>query len=243
MGPLLAYPGLESVPGPVDLVVVAVPKERVPEALEAAGRRGARGAIVLTTGFTPKEAQALADKARRLGMRLLGPGSLGLVHTHPGVRLAAGLAPLPKEGVLAISSQSGTLGRAVLAFAEEMGLGVASFVSLGAKADISSNDLLQFWEEDERTRVILLYLEHFGNPRRFSRLARRIGKKSPSWRSTPPATPWSGPSSPRRGWCGPTAWRRPLTWPSFWPRAPYRRTGGCASSPTPPAPPTWPSRP
>ena len=90
VGPLLAYPGLESVPGPVDLVVVAVPKERVPEALEAAGRRGARGAIVLTTGFTPKEAQALADKARRLGMRLLGPGSLGLVHTHPGVRLAAG---------------------------------------------------------------------------------------------------------------------------------------------------------
>ena len=179
VGPLLAYPGLESVPGPVDLVVVAVPKERVPEALEAAGRRGARGAIVLTTGFTPKEAQALADKARRLGMRLLGPGSLGLVHTHPGVRLAAGLAPLPKEGVLAISSQSGTLGRAVLAFAEEMGLGVASFVSLGAKADISSNDLLQFWEEDERTRVILLYLEHFGNPRRFSRLARRIGKKKP----------------------------------------------------------------
>ena len=176
---LLAYHGLESVPGPVDLVVVAVPKERVPEALEAAGRRGARGAIVLTTGFTPKEAQALADKARRLGMRLLGPGSLGLVHTHPGVRLAAGLAPLPKEGVLAISSQSGTLGRAVMAFAEEMGLGVASFVSLWAKADISSNDLLQFWEEDERTRVILLYLEHFGNPRRFSRLARRIGKKKP----------------------------------------------------------------
>ncbi len=179
VGPLLAYPSLESVPGPVDLAVIAVPKERVLGALEACGRRGVRGAVVLTTGFTPKEAQALADKARRLGMRLLGPGSLGLVHTHPGVRLAAGLAPLPKEGPLAISSQSGTLGRAVLAFAEEMGLGVASFVSLGAKADISSNDLLQFWEEDERTRVIVLYLETFGNPRRFSRLARRIGKKKP----------------------------------------------------------------
>ncbi|MGC8875679.1 GNAT family N-acetyltransferase [Thermus sp.] len=179
VGPLLAYPDLEAVPGPVDLVVVAVPKERVLEALEAAGRRGARGAIVLTTGFAPKEAQALAEKARRLGMRLLGPGSLGLVHTHPGVRLAAGLAPLPKEGVLAISSQSGTLGRAVMAYAEGMGLGVSSFVSLGAKADLSSNDLLQFWEEDERTGVILLYLEGFGNPRRFSRLARRIGKKKP----------------------------------------------------------------
>uniref|UniRef100_A0A7C2FT51 GNAT family N-acetyltransferase n=1 Tax=Thermus islandicus TaxID=540988 RepID=A0A7C2FT51_9DEIN len=177
VGPLLAYPGLEAVPGPVDLVVVAVPKERVLEALEAAGRRGVRGAILLTTGFTPKEAQALAEKARRLGMRLLGPGSLGLVHTAS--RLAAGLVPLPREGPLAISSQSGTLGRAVLAYAEAMGLGVASFVSLGAKADLSSNDLLQFWEEDERTRVILLYLEGFGNPRRFSRLARRVGKRKP----------------------------------------------------------------
>ncbi len=179
VGPLLAYPSVESLPGPVDLAVIAVPKERVFGALEACGKRGVRGAIVLTTGFTPKEAQELADKARRLGMRLLGPGSLGLVHTHPGVRLAAGLAPLPKEGPLAISSQSGTLGRAVMAYAEGMGLGVSSFASLGAKADISSNDLLQFWEEDERTGVILLYLESFGNPRRFSRLARRIGKKKP----------------------------------------------------------------
>ncbi len=179
IGPLLAYPNLESIPGPVDLAVVVVPKERVGEALEAAGRRGVRGAVVLSTGFSPEEAQALADKARRLSMRLLGPGSLGLVHTHPGVRLAAGLVPLPKEGPLAISSQSGTLGRAVLTYAESMGLGVSAFVSLGQKADISSNDLLQFWEEDERTRVILLYLEHFGNPRRFSRLARRIGKRKP----------------------------------------------------------------
>ncbi|WP_135257333.1 GNAT family N-acetyltransferase [Thermus caldilimi] len=179
VGPLLAYPRVEGIPGPVDLAVIAVPKERVWEALEASGRRGVRAAIVLTTGFTEKEARELADKARRHGMRLLGPGSLGMVHTHPDARLAAGLAPLPKPGPLAISSQSGTLGRAVMAYAEGMGLGISSFVSLGAKADISSNDLLQFWEEDERTRVILLYLESFGNPRRFSRLARRIGKKKP----------------------------------------------------------------
>jgi len=177
VGPLLAYPGLERVPGPVDLAVIAVPKERVGEALEASGRRGVRGVIVLTTGFTPDEAKALADKARRLSMRLLGPGSLGLTHTAS--RLAAGLVPLPRGGPLAISSQSGTLGRAVIAYAEGMGLGVSSFVSLGAKADISSNDLLQFWEEDEATQVILLYLESFGNPRRFSRLARRIGKRKP----------------------------------------------------------------
>jgi acyl-CoA synthetase (NDP forming)/RimJ/RimL family protein N-acetyltransferase len=177
VGPLLAYPGLERVPGPVDLAVIAVPKERVGEALEASGRRGVRGVIVLTTGFTPEEAKALADKARRLSMRLLGPGSLGLIHTAS--RLAAGLVPLPRGGPLAISSQSGTLGRAVIAYAEGMGLGVSAFVSLGAKADISSNDLLQFWEEDEATQVILLYLESFGNPRRFSRLARRIGKRKP----------------------------------------------------------------
>ncbi|GGM92845.1 acyl-CoA synthetase [Thermus composti] len=179
VGPLLAYPSLESVPGPVDLAVIVVPKERVLEALEACGRRGVRAAVVLTTGFSPKEGQRLAEKARRYGMRLLGPGSLGLFHTHPQVRLAAGLAPLPKEGPLAISSQSGTLGRAVMAYAEGFGLGISAFVSLGGKADVSSNDLLQFWEEDERTRVILLYLESFGNPRRFSRLARRIGKKKP----------------------------------------------------------------
>ncbi|WP_234554238.1 GNAT family N-acetyltransferase [Thermus caliditerrae] len=179
VGPLLAYPSVESIPGPVDLAVVAVPKERVLGALEACGRRGVRGVIVLATGFTQEEAKALADKARRFGMRLLGPGSLGLVHTHPEARLAAALAPLPKPGPLALSSQSGTLGRAVMAYAEGMGLGISSFVSLGAKTDISSNDLLQFWEEDERTRVILLYLESFGNPRRFSRLARRIGKKKP----------------------------------------------------------------
>ncbi|WP_117237776.1 GNAT family N-acetyltransferase [Thermus sediminis] len=177
VGPLLAYPNLERIPGPVDLAVIAVPKERVLEALEACGRRGVRGAIVLTAGFTPQEARALADKARRLGMRLLGSGSLGLAHAAS--RLAAGLVPLPKPGPLAISSQSGTLGRAVLAYAEAMGLGVSAFVSLGAKADISSNDLLQLWEEDEATGVILLYLESFGNPRRFSRLARRVGKKKP----------------------------------------------------------------
>jgi GNAT superfamily N-acetyltransferase/predicted CoA-binding protein len=94
VGPLLAYPSLERVPGPVDLAVIAVPKERVGEALEASGRRGVRGVIVLTTGFTPDEAKALADKARRLSMRLLGPGSLGLTHTAS--RLAAGLVPLPR---------------------------------------------------------------------------------------------------------------------------------------------------
>ncbi|KGQ22640.1 GNAT family N-acetyltransferase [Thermus filiformis] len=179
VGPLLAYESVNQIPGPVDLAVIAVPKEKVAGALEACGRRGVRAAVVLTTGFSEREARALADLARRYGMRLLGPGSLGLAHTHPGVRLAAGLVPLPREGGLALSSQSGTLARAVIAYAEGMGLGISSFASLGAKADVSSNDLLQFWEEDERTRVILLYLESFGNPRRFSRLARRIGKKKP----------------------------------------------------------------
>jgi len=179
VGPLLAYESVNQIPGPVDLAVVTVPKEKVAGALEALGRRGVRAAVILTTGFNEKEAKGIADLARRYGMRILGPGSLGLAHTHRSVRLAAGLVPLPKEGGLALSSQSGTLARAVIAYAEGMGLGISSFASLGAKADVSSNDLLQFWEEDERTRVIVLYLETFGNPRRFSRLARRIGKKKP----------------------------------------------------------------
>lgn len=113
-------------------------------------------------------------------MRLLGPNCLGLINTAPGVRLNASFAPsFPPHGPVAMASQSGALGLAVLEYAAELGMGLSSFASLGNKADVSGNDLIQYWEDDPDTRVILLYLESFGNPRRFARLARRVGRSKP----------------------------------------------------------------
>lgn len=179
VGSILAYPSVQAIPGPVDLAILTTPPEQVVAAAEACGQRGVRALVVLTIRLEPSTTHALVEICRRYGMRLIGPGSLGLVHTHPEVRLAAGLVPMPKPGKVALSSQSGSLGLAVLEYAREMGLGLSSFVSLGAKADVSSNDLLQLWEDDPQTGLILLYLESFGNPRRFARLARRVGRKKP----------------------------------------------------------------
>ncbi|PZA06151.1 MULTISPECIES: GNAT family N-acetyltransferase [unclassified Meiothermus] len=179
VGSILAYPSVKAIPGPVDLAVITVPPDQVISAAEACGQRGVRALIVITVGLSEREIQSLGEVCQRYGMRLVGPGSLGMVHTHPEVRLAAGLAEMPPRGRLALSSQSGALGLAVLEYAREMGLGISSFVSLGAKADVSSNDLIQFWEDDPETGVILLYIENFGNPRRFARLARRVGRQKP----------------------------------------------------------------
>ncbi|MER3480753.1 MAG: 6-carboxyhexanoate--CoA ligase [Meiothermus sp.] len=179
VGSILAYPSVQAIPGPVDLAVITVPPDQVISAAEACGQRGVRALVVVTAGLSERQIGELREVCGRYGMRLVGPGSLGLVHTHPDVRLAAGLAGMPPWGRLALSSQSGALGLAVLEYAREMGLGLSSFVSLGAKADVSSNDLIQFWEDDPETGVILLYIENFGNPRRFARLARRVGRQKP----------------------------------------------------------------
>lgn len=179
VGSILAYPSVKAIPGPVDLAVITVPPDQVIAAAESCGQRGVRALVVVTVGLCAGQIKSLGEVCRSYGMRLVGPGSLGLVHTHPEVRLAAGLAGMPPRGRLALSSQSGALGLAVLEYAREMGLGISSFVSLGAKADVSSNDLIQFWEDDPETGVILLYIENFGNPRRFARLARRVGRQKP----------------------------------------------------------------
>lgn len=182
VGSIVAYPQLAAVPGPVDLAVITTPPAQVLAAAESCGQHGVRALAVMTTGLEAPQIEELLALCRGYGMRLLGPGSLGLLHAHPEVRLVAGLLPpLPPAQTpgLALSSQSGALGLAVLEYAQELGLTVSSFVSLGAKADISSNDLLQYWEDDPQTRLILLYLESFGNPRRFARLARRIGRQKP----------------------------------------------------------------
>jgi acyl-CoA synthetase (NDP forming)/GNAT superfamily N-acetyltransferase len=171
----------------VDLAVVAVPPDAVPGVVDDAAAAGVHGLVVVSAGFaeTGTDAGAAAEReltraAHAVGMRVVGPNCLGVANTHEGVRLNATLAPrLPLPGRAGFFSQSGALGVALLAEADRRGLGLSSFVSAGNRADVSGNDLLQYWEDDPATDVILLYLETFGNPRKFARLARRIGRTKP----------------------------------------------------------------
>ncbi|WP_337871542.1 GNAT family N-acetyltransferase [Meiothermus sp.] len=180
VGSMLAYTSIKAVPGPIDLAIVTTPRDKVLEVAEACGQRGVRALMVVTTDMEAPQVKSLVQTCRHYGMRLVGPGSLALISTSPEIQLCAGLAAtLPLRGRIAMSSQSGAVGLAVLEYAREMGLGFSNFVSLGAKVDISSNDLIQFWEEDPDTGLVLLYVESFGNPRRFARLARRMGRKKP----------------------------------------------------------------
>ena len=181
-----AYPTIEAVPGPVDLAVIVVPAAVVLPVLEACGKKGVRAAVVISAGFkeTGEEGlareRALVASARSYGMRILGPNCLGILNTEEDVRLDATFAPIyPPAGRVAFSSQSGALGLAILEYAAELNLGISQFVSVGNKADISSNDLIEFWEKDPGTDLILLYLESFGNPRRFTRIARRVSRLKP----------------------------------------------------------------
>ncbi|HYT53146.1 MAG TPA: GNAT family N-acetyltransferase [Verrucomicrobiae bacterium] len=183
---LKAYPSLRELPQAPDLVVVAVPANTVNAVIDDCAARGVRAVIVITAGFAEIGAEGrdqqkeLLGKIRGYGMRMVGPNCLGLLNTDPSVRLNASFAPdFPAAGNVAFCSQSGALGLAVIALAHERELGLSSFVSVGNKADISGNDLLQYWEEDDRTNVILLYLESFGNPRRFARIAKRISRHKP----------------------------------------------------------------
>ena len=181
-----AYPTLSDCPTVPELVVVAVPAARVAEVVDEAGRLGSRAAVIISAGFSETGAagaeaeREVVEIARRHGIRLVGPNCMGVLSAGTDVRLNATFSPVfPPPGTVAFSSQSGALGLAILAAAERLGLGLSSFASVGNKADISGNDLLQYWESDPATDVILLYLESFGNPRRFSRLARRIARTKP----------------------------------------------------------------
>jgi acetyl coenzyme A synthetase (ADP forming)-like protein len=181
-----AYPSVIDVPHEVDLAVIAVPAPEVPEVIEECGAKKVRGVVVITAGFAETGPEGLAaerDLVRRAhlhGMRMVGPNCMGVVNTDPAICMNATFAPFaPTRGRVAFSSQSGALGIAILEEADRLGLGVSTFVSVGNKADVSGNDLLRFWEEDERSDVVLLYLESFGNPRTFSRVARRVSRKKP----------------------------------------------------------------
>ena len=181
-----AFDSVLDVPGPVDLAVIGVPTAAVAGVVEECAQKGVTSLVVLSTGFAESgpdgavEQERVLRLARSHGMRLVGPNAIGIVNTEPDVAMNATLATYePVPGVAGFLSQSAALGIAMLATAAETGLGVSSFVSVGNKADVSGNDLLQFWEDDPRTEVILLYLESFGNPRKFGRLARRVGRKKP----------------------------------------------------------------
>ncbi len=181
-----AYPSIDSLPETPDLAIIAVPREGVMEAVDDCAAKGVRAVVVVASGFAdvgPEGLtlqQELRDKVRGAGMRLVGPNSLGVMNTDPSVQMNSTFSPIAAlGGHVGVASQSASLGLALLALAQQRQVGVSTFVTLGNKADVSSNDMLQYWEEDEHTNVILLYLESFGNPRRFGRLARRVSRVKP----------------------------------------------------------------
>ncbi|MGW4506163.1 bifunctional acetate--CoA ligase family protein/GNAT family N-acetyltransferase [Streptomyces sp. NPDC004436] len=182
-----AYRTLGAVGAPVDLAVIAVPAERVPDAVAACGEHGVQGLVVLSAGYGDSGPAGLARQrelvrqVRSYGMRLIGPNAYGVINTAREVRLNASLtpAPLPMHGRIGLFTQSGAIGIALLSALLRRGEGLSSFVSAGNRADVSGNDILQYWYEDDATDVALMYLETLGNPRKFTRLARRTAAAKP----------------------------------------------------------------
>ncbi len=181
-----AYPTVADVPDDVDVAVVTAPAESVLDVVADCAQRGVRGLVVISAGFGEVDEQGmqrqwqLVDLARSRGMRVIGPNALGVITTDPEVRLNASRAPIaPGRGRIGFFSQSGALGIALLEEVAMRGIGLSTFVSAGNRADVSGNDLLQYWEEDAATDVVLLYLESFGNARKFARIARRLSTRKP----------------------------------------------------------------
>jgi acyl-CoA synthetase (NDP forming)/RimJ/RimL family protein N-acetyltransferase len=183
---LPGYRRVTDIPADVDMAVLAVPATEVLSVVQDCAAKGVHGLVVISSGFAetgPEGRQregAIVAAAREAGMRMIGPNCLGVINTDPDIRLDATFASTPPSpGPVGFLAQSGALGIALLAAAGQRGLGLSSFVSAGNKADVSGNDLLQYWETDDATKVILLYLESFGNPRTFARLARRVSTSKP----------------------------------------------------------------
>ncbi len=183
---VVSYASISDCPGPVDLAIICVPAPAVLDVAEACASKGVRSLLVISAGFGESGEQGralqrqLVETCRRHGMRLVGPNCMGIANTAPTVSLNAQFAALqPSPGSIGILSQSGAVGIALLDYANHLGHGMSSFVSVGNKADISGNDLLSYWETDDETNLILLYLESFGNPRKFAQIARRVSRKKP----------------------------------------------------------------
>lgn len=181
-----AYPTVRDIPDEVDLAVVAVPAESINAVLDDCLVKGVKALVVVSSGFSEtgmdgaQSERRLVHAARGHGMRVIGPNALGVANNDRDVSLNATLAPvLPSPGNVGFFCQSGALGIAILDEAARSRIGLSAFVSAGNRADVSGNDLLQYWDSDPATEVVLLYLESFGNPRKFSRIARRVARNKP----------------------------------------------------------------
>ena len=181
-----AYPSVLSIPGAVDLAVIVVPAPNVGQVIHECGQKGVRGAVIISAGFAEtgeegRQQQAnLMQTAQSYGIRIIGPNCMGVLNTDQQVRMNATFSTVfPPGGNIAFCSQSGALGLAVLEYAQELNIGLSDFVSIGNRVDVSSNDLMQYWQDDPATDVILLYLESFGNPRKFARIARSVSQTKP----------------------------------------------------------------
>ena len=183
---IAAHASVLDIPGDVEMAVITVPAASVLDVARQCAAKGVRGLVVISAGFAevgPEGAElqrALLEICRQSGMRLVGPNCMGVINTAEGVNLDATFAPdKPTLGRVGFLSQSGGLGIAVMARAQTLGSGISSFVSVGNKADLSGNDFIQYWEQDRATDLIMLYLESFGNPRKFARIARRVSRTKP----------------------------------------------------------------
>jgi acetate---CoA ligase (ADP-forming) len=181
-----SYPSVLDIPGKVDMAIIAVPAAVVNKVADECGRKGVRALIVISDGFRERGAEGLAreEELRNIilsyGMRLIGPNCMGVINTDPAINLNATFSQVyPAAGSVAFLSQSGAMGLTILEYAKNLNMGLSSFVSIGNRADVSSNDLLQYWDQDPATKVILLYIESFGDPDRFARIARRVAARKP----------------------------------------------------------------
>jgi acyl-CoA synthetase (NDP forming)/GNAT superfamily N-acetyltransferase len=183
---LPAYSTVADIPGDVDVAIVAVPAESVQDVVLDCAAKGVHGLVIISSGFAEtgeegrRRQRRLVGLSRSYGLRVIGPNALGIINTDPELSLNASLSSQkPARGRAGFFCQSGALGTAILEKVNNRGLGLSTFVSAGNRADVSGNDLLQYWEEDDSTEVVLLYLESIGNPRKFSRIARRVSLRKP----------------------------------------------------------------
>lgn len=181
-----SYPSVLDIPGKVDMAIIAVPAAIVNKVADECGQKGVRGLIVISDGFRERspEGAVREEELRNItlsyGMRLVGPNCMGIINTDPAIKMNATFSQVyPSVGNVAFLSQSGAMGLTILEHVKNLNVGISTFVSVGNRADVSSNDFLQYWEQDPATKVILLYLESFGNPDQFAKIARRVSAKKP----------------------------------------------------------------
>ena len=181
-----SYKSILAVKDAIDLAVISIPASSVLKVVRECGKKGVKGLVVITAGFKEIGGEGVKLEAelmkiiKRYGMRMVGPNCMGIINTDEDVSLNASFARgRPEAGKIGFLSQSGALGESILSHAKNLGIGISKFVSMGNKSDISGNDLLEEWEHDKNVELILMYLESFGNPRKFTPIAKRISKNIP----------------------------------------------------------------